>query len=570
MKNFIRITFSIFAVMLLMSTINAQNTIPDSLFAINSSLVIQSVGSETRGGSLLRQPDGKIIFGAYETGLENDYFIDIMRFDECGKVDSLFGTNGLVRHKFDQRNLGLTYSLQLDGKILCAGIQAPSNSGSQQHAFVSRFTSDGSPDTTFNGTGTNFLGGRGAFHSVYSMNDSRIVCFGELSTAIGAAVVIFRPDGSLDTTFNGDGIASFHPSELSYFTATKGYLLPDGKYLLTSYASDAANAYHFLAVRFDTLGLVDTSYATAGYYYDNIIPVNGYNHPFISALDANGNLLMSQSTDNTSVDIMRLTPEGILDTTFGSGGYVHYNFNGTAGGMDILADGKILILGKFSINYGIGCGIRLLADGTPDETFGPNGLRQFDLNNSTGTHWLDALLVLPNGQWIAAGASIGYLFKKYGDLSNFPHITQTDGVLNSTGTGSFQWYLNGDPIATATQNSYTITQNGNYTVTITDVNGCTASSSAFSVINSAINDYESYSNILLYPNPSNGIFYLKNISNTSGNLRIEVKNSLGQVLFFEPDFNLNEAINLTTLPVGIYFIKITTQGSVALFKVLKQ
>jgi len=494
----------------------------------------------------------------------------MMRFDECGKFDQSFGSNGLKRHKFDQRNLGFAYALQPDGKILCAGVQAPSNSGSQQHAFVSRFNSDGSPDTSFNKTGTRFLGGTGAFGSVHSMADGRIVCFGQLSTAAGASVVIFLTDGSLDTIFNGDGIASFHPSELSYFTATKGYLLPDGKYLLTSYASDAANAYHFLAVRFDTLGLVDTSYATAGYYYDNIIPVNGYNHPFISALDANGNLLMSQSTDNTSVDIMRLTPEGILDTTFGSGGYVHYNFNGTAGGMDILADGKILILGKFSINYGIGCGIRLLADGTPDETFGSSGLRQFDLNNSSGTHWLDALLVLPNGQWIAAGASIGFLFKKYGDVSNFPHITQTGGVLNSTGTGSFQWYLNGEPIATATQNSYTITQNGNYTVMITDANGCTASSSALSVINAAINDYQSYGNILIYPNPSSGKYYFKDINNSSLHNEIEVRNSLGQIVFAKTDFTMNDAIDISNQAQGIYFLQIKDGSKVKSFKVLKQ
>jgi uncharacterized delta-60 repeat protein len=570
MRNYIRITLSIFAVILLTNTVNAQNSVPDSLFGINSSLVVQTEGGEQRVGNFMLQPDGKIIYGTYDYGIANDFYIDMMRFDECGQVDSLFGTKGLVRHKFDQRNLGFTYALQPDGKILCAGVQAPSNAGSQQHAFVSRFNSDGSPDTSFNETGTRFLGGTGAFGSVHSMADGRIVCFGQLSTAAGASVVIFLADGSLDTTFNGDGITSFHPSEFSYFTSTKGYLLPDGKYLLTSNASDAANAYHFLAVRFDTLGMVDTSFATAGYYYDNIVPANGYNHPFNSALDANGNILMSQSTDNTSVDIIRLTPEGILDNTFGTGGHVHYNFNGTAGGIDVLADGKILIRGKFSISYGIGCGIRLLADGTPDETFGPDGLRQFDLNNSSGTHWLDALLVLPNGQWIAAGASSGFLFKKYGDVSNFPHITQSGEVLSTTGTGSYQWYLNGQPIQSATQNSYVFTQNGNYTVMITDANGCTASSSTLSIINAAINDYTSFGDIITYPNPTSGKFYFKGYNNCSLPVKVEVRNNFGQTVFSETDFRINDAIDLSNKAQGMYFIQIKDGSKVQSFKVLKQ
>jgi uncharacterized delta-60 repeat protein len=570
MKKIIRFTFSLYAVILIANTLKAQNPIPDSLFGINSSLVIQSPGSEARGGSLLRQPDGKIIFGSYETGFENDYLIDIMRFDECGQVDSLFGTNGLVRHKFDQRNLGFTYALQTDGKILCAGVQAPSNAGSQQHAFVSRFNSNGSPDTSFNKTGTLFLGGTGAFSSVYSMADGRIVCFGQLSTATGAAVVVFLEDGSLDTTFNDDGIASFRPAGFSYFTSTRGHLLSDGKFLLTSYASDAVNAYHVLAVRFDTLGLVDTSYANNGYYYDNILPVNGYNHPFSSVLDADGNLLLSKSSDNTSVDILRLTPVGILDTTFGTGGRVHYNFNGTAVGIDILADGKILVRGKFSISYGIGCGIRLLANGTPDETFGLDGLRQFDLNNSSGTHWLEALLVLPNGQWIAAGGCDGFLFKKYGDASNFPHITQSGGVLSATGTGSYQWYLDGVEIPGETSQTLAVAENGNFTVKLTDENGCSAMSSVFSVINTGLKSNTSSGDITTYPNPSSGLIYFKGNINTPLQAKIEVRNSLGKLIFSETNFHMNQAVDLSNVTRGIYFIQISDGSKMQSFKVIKQ
>lgn len=62
-----------------------------------------------------------------------------------------------------------------------------------------------------------------------------------------------------------------------------------------------------------------------------------------------------------------------------------------------------------------------------------------------------------------------------------PGITQNGNVLTCTVTASaYQWYLNGSPIPGATSQSYTITQSGNYSVQITDANGCTAMSNTIS------------------------------------------------------------------------------------------
>ena len=566
----IKSILSLFAIILIAGTLRAQNTVPDSLFGINSKIVLQTIGGEV-GGNFMLQPDGKIIYGGYDVG-QFDFQIDMMRFDECGEIDSSFGTNGQVRHKFSDRNLGLAYALQPDGKIVCAGVQAPSNSGSQQRACVSRFNSDGSVDNTFNLTGTHpIMIAAGRFHSVYVDADNKIVCFGQFGSGLGGGIVRFLSDGSLDTTFNTDGIALFRPAGFSFFSDTKGHLLPDGKFLMTSYASDANNVYHILAVRLDTAGVADTTYGTDGYYYDTLVPVNGFFHPFNSVVDANGNLLLSKSSDNTSFDILRLTPEGKPDITFGAGGHVHYNFDGTAGGIDVMADGKILVRAKLRIgNFGIGGGIRFLPDGTPDETFGPNGLRQFNLNNDSGTHWLDALLVLPNGKWIAAGASDGFLFKKYVDVSNFPHITQAIGVLNSTGTGDHEWYLDGQPILSATQNSYAFTQNGDYSVKITDAIGCTGMSSVFSVINVGINSIRNNSEISVYPNPSKGLYYFKGFSDLNKSAKVEVKNSIGQTVVVETGFKLEETLNLINSLPGIYYIRITDNLKSTTFKVIKQ
>lgn len=67
-----------------------------------------------------------------------------------------------------------------------------------------------------------------------------------------------------------------------------------------------------------------------------------------------------------------------------------------------------------------------------------------------------------------------------------PTITQSGLVLTSSATVGNQWYLNGSIIVGATSQTYTIAQNGTYTVIVTD-NGCTSpTSSALAVTNAFV------------------------------------------------------------------------------------
>ena len=549
------------------NTISGQNMVADSLFATNSLLTIPETGATA--GNFILQPDGKIIYGGTVGGTVNDFFIAMMRFDECGIMDTSFGTNGKVRHKFNQRNIGKAFALQSDGKIVVAGVEAPSNAGSQQRANVSRFNSDGTPDTTFNLTGSHSVfNASGTFNSVHIMEDGRIVCFGQLGSGLGATIARFMPDGSFDTSFNTDGLAFFN-APLQYFDNVTGHLLTDGKMLVTSYTTDATSNWRYLAVRFLASGELDTTYGNNGYYYDAVLPVSGYFYPLTSVIDYNGNLLISKSADNTSFDILRLTPEGILDNTFGTGGHVHYDSGGATTGMQLLADGKILVRGTAATgsgNFAPSCAIRFLANGTPDSTFGTNGLRVLDILNGEASQSLHSLLVLPNGQWIAAVATFYFYFKKYGDLYNFPHISQTGTVLSTTGTGSYQWFLDGEAISGAINQTFSPLQNGNYTVMITDANGCQGLSSVFNVTNLSVTANSLYKKVAIFPNPTTGKV---NISLENEIIdKVEIVDIVGKVVAVKPSSTTQ--IDINELANGIYIFKIHSGAAIIQKKVIKQ
>ncbi len=549
------------------NTINGQNMVADSLFASNSLLTIPESGAAA--GNFIQQPDGKIIYGGTVGGTENDFFISMLRFDECGILDTSFGTNGKVRHKFNQRNIGKAFALQADGKIVVAGVEAPSNAGSQQRANVSRFNSDGTVDTTFNVTGSHSVfNASGSFESVHIMEDGRIVCFGRFGSGLGSAIARFMPDGSLDTSFNIDGLAFFN-APFGYFSDVKGHVLADGKMIVTSYTTDATSNWRYLAVRFLVSGELDTTYGNNGYYYDAALPISGYFYPLTSVIDSNGNLLISKSADNTSFDILRLTPEGILDNTFGTGGHVHYESGGATTGMQLLADGKILVRGTAAAatgNFAPSCAVRFLANGTPDSTFGTNGLRVLDILNGEASQALHSLLVLPNGKWIAAVATFYFYFKKYGDLYNFPHISQTGTILTTTGTGSYQWFLDGAAVSGAINQTFIPNQNGNYTVRITDANGCQALSSVFNVTNLNVTVNSLDKRVTIYPNPTTGIVTISSENETID--KMEILDILGKKILTKSGNSAQ--IDISEMANGIYIFKIYSGANVIQKKIIKR
>jgi len=92
----------------------------------------------------------------------------------------------------------------------------------------------------------------------------------------------------------------------------------------------------------------------------------------------------------------------------------------------------------------------------------------------------------------------------------------------------------------------------------------------FSVINTGLRSNTSRGDITTYPNPSTGLIYFKGNINTSAPAKIEVRNNLGKLIFSETNFNMNQAIDLSSATRGIYFIQISDGSKMQSFKVIKQ
>lgn len=234
-----------------------------------------------------------------------------------------------------------------------------------------------------------------------------------------------------------------------------------------------------------------------------------------------------------------------------------------------MENGNILLPGIDNNSmYGIGCALMIQPDGTIDPTFGVNGLRDFDFNNDSGTHWMEALLELDNGNWIVASSTGGFRFRKYADSSTLPVITESNGVLTTISAEGYQWYLNNEPIPNATGNSYTAIQNGAYTVMTTNSEGCSGLSAVYTVVSNGVGA-ENASGFAIYPNPSNGIFTLKG-SMLQGELqRLEVKNTLGESVYSSNQAQFNQVVDIQNCPSGVYLVELYLNSGKEVITVIK-
>ncbi len=211
------------------------------------------------------QKDGKIVaVGNSFNG--HDYDFAIVRYDRNGRLDSSFGTdrNGIVTTDFGgQTDYARDMAIQADGKIVVVGTSGPN--GDKDFALV-RYNSDGTLDTSFgvNGDGkitTDIRNKNNEAHSVTLQKDGKILVAGYRDNGIGHdfAVARYNNDGTLDSTFNEDGIDSldiYGKQDYAYGIAVQN----NGKIIMVG-----SSGGYFTVVRYKPNGEgLDTTFGNDG------------------------------------------------------------------------------------------------------------------------------------------------------------------------------------------------------------------------------------------------------------------------------------------------------------------
>jgi len=368
------------------------------------------------------QPDGRIVVAGTIGGVggsPNDVSdFGVARYNPDGTLDLSFGSGGKVNTDFNSRqDQAFAVAIQPDGKIIVAGIAG--TDGANGDFALARYNPNGTLDTTFDGDGkvTTTLSLADDFAYAMALQaDGKIVLagrgvfdFGQRQTDF--ALARYNPDGSLDGSFDGDGIVFtdfFNNSEFGYALAIQ----PDGK-LVAAGPVGTTTSTDFGVARYNSDGSLDVTFGTLGKATVDFTQVDEARGVVVQP-DGRiviGGYLVAAAGGGITVDfgLARLNVNGTLDGTFGTGGKVITDFFGRNDlllGLALQANGKLVAAGSVAnaantdLDFALA---RYNTDGSLDAGFGNGGKVTTPILNSTDT--ARAVAIQRDGKIIAAGAT---------------------------------------------------------------------------------------------------------------------------------------------------------------------
>ena len=237
------------------------------------------------------------------------------------------GAAGVVPAGTDDEAFAL--AIQGDGKLVVAGYSY--DSGLDQYVFaLVRYNTDGTPDATF-GTGGIVTTAIGAIDdeafALAIQADGKLVVAGYTDTGIQYkfALVRYNTDGSLDTTFDGDGIVTTPMGAVDdevFALAIQG----DGKLVAAGFSSQGSpSPYEFALARYTTSGSLDPTFGTGG----KVLTAVGTSDDEINAVAIQGDgkpvaagFSFSSKLGQYEFAVARYTTDGDPDLTFNTTGIV--------------------------------------------------------------------------------------------------------------------------------------------------------------------------------------------------------------------------------------------------------
>jgi len=251
------------------------------------------------------QADGKVIV-AGSGGRQNSLSdFALARYNADGSLDSTFGNGGIVTTDFfGLQDEALALVVQPDGKIVAAG---GANIGSRYAFALVRYNIDGSLDTTFDGDGrvVTSVGYNGEARALVLQNDGKLVAAGDSGGSESGdrdfGLARFNPDGSLDTTFNGVGsvvtdFAGRHDIAQALSIQT------DGRIVVAGYSQPSpqfgSGMGDFALARYNTNGTLDTSFDDDGKVITNISNAGNDDEAFGVAIQGDGKIVAAGYATN--------------------------------------------------------------------------------------------------------------------------------------------------------------------------------------------------------------------------------------------------------------------------------
>lgn len=342
------------------------------------------LGKPDTGTSMAVDSLGRIVVAGYAS-LATGTTIALTRYTQAGALDGSFGSGG-------RKVVALGTQTTANGVAIDAGDQivvvGDIRAGNDTNLLVMRFDSTGSADGAFgvNGVVTTDLGALGEKATAVAIDAlGRIVVAGQwLNAPVGSKAVVARylPTGSLDATFGSGGIVQTSSPDTSGELGS-GIVQVNDVALDASGSIVIAGAFglHTGLARYLTTGALDPTFGSGGTVLSTVSgSATGLD------IDASGRLVVAGfGVTMQNLGAARFLADGTLDTSFGTGGVVTTDITDSSFHAAVThdADGRILIAGGENGRRATGAFVvlRLTPYGLLDPTFGTDGEARIEIGD---------------------------------------------------------------------------------------------------------------------------------------------------------------------------------------------
>jgi uncharacterized delta-60 repeat protein len=300
--------------------------------------------------SVAIDPHGRIVVAG------NDFCDDcryssfvLARYRPNGTLDHSFGRVATDFEGYDYAYAG-SVAIDAHGRIVLAGAAGSGIPPNAEDFALARYTPDGRLDPSFGGDGTvttDFRGAGDAAREVAIDSQGRIVAAGYAQRRMGDgygpdfALARYRPNGTLDPSFDGDGRVTTHLGK--YSIAGSLVIDPQARILAAGLADWRGRESKFGLARYRSNGELDPSLGSGGVVTTKFGREHGSGAGSV-AIDSRGRLVAVGETraprGNDNFALARYWPNGGLDRSFSRNGKVVTTLGGDDVAASVVLDSK--------------------------------------------------------------------------------------------------------------------------------------------------------------------------------------------------------------------------------------
>jgi uncharacterized delta-60 repeat protein len=322
-----------------------------------------------------------------------------------GDLDPSFGSGGI---RFTDVTGGIdgafAQAIQPDGRIVTVG--GASLEAIDARFVVARWEANGFEDDSFGYEGQvtrNLTRRWDAAWGVAVQSDGKIVVAGDAGFGAGNSkfgIVRFNPDGTRDRDY-GSVITDFTRNDDSVAAAA---IEPDDDLVVVGAINASGRDPRIAVARYRADGTLDPGFGAGGLARAN--PSRHMDWANAVAIQPDGRIVVAglASRRTVRIAVLRFLPDGSPDPSFGGDGVTltRVGDGASAQAVAVLPDGRILVAGGYSRGRRTGFAVmRYLEDGRLDPTFGGDGIVTTTFPDADAHGW--GLAVQPDGKAVVVG-----------------------------------------------------------------------------------------------------------------------------------------------------------------------